>query len=354
MPKRSTSLHPALIAVLLILIVVSGVGGLWIAGGTATPAPSYRLVQPARDDLVATIKASGRLEPAQLAELQFRISGVVAEVLVREGDPVRAGDPIARLDTRELVIRRDIASTELEQARISYEQLRAGESQETIAAAEARLNQAQGQLLQTRGAVTAADLGAAEARLAQSQDLLQELEAGPRELDLNQAGEALQQSEIGLQAERDRLSTAKTDAELQMRQTTAELTQAQAHYAQARDQWAFVERTGVDPLNPNVPDPSWRNLRGTRPNEVNEYIRQQYYHAYIEAEAAMHRAEMAVERARINYDFTRQAEISGVELATSRLRDAHNAYEQVNTGATAAQLSAARAAVAGARADLER
>jgi multidrug resistance efflux pump len=45
----------------------------------------------------STIIAEGRLEPIRYAELAFNASGVISEVLVKEGQTVKKGDPLIRL-----------------------------------------------------------------------------------------------------------------------------------------------------------------------------------------------------------------------------------------------------------------
>lgn len=45
---------------------------------------------------------TGRLEPARQTDLAFELAGTIRQILVDEGDTVRAGDVIARLDIRSL------------------------------------------------------------------------------------------------------------------------------------------------------------------------------------------------------------------------------------------------------------
>jgi multidrug resistance efflux pump len=59
----------------------------------ATPVPTV-----VADD---TIVAEGKLEPIHYTELALNASGLVSEVLFAEGDEVKAGDVIARLDATE-------------------------------------------------------------------------------------------------------------------------------------------------------------------------------------------------------------------------------------------------------------
>ena len=49
------------------------------------------------------IVAEGKLVPNQFVELSFSTSGKIAEILVKEGDQIKAGEPLARLANRESV-----------------------------------------------------------------------------------------------------------------------------------------------------------------------------------------------------------------------------------------------------------
>ena len=53
----------------------------------------------------ATFDAAGVAEPFQQATLSTKLMGTVVDVLVREGDPVTAGQPLVRIDARDLVAR---------------------------------------------------------------------------------------------------------------------------------------------------------------------------------------------------------------------------------------------------------
>ncbi len=62
---------------------------------TVTPVPTG--LPPVKDN--STISAEGKVEPLQVANLSFATGGEVTEVLVKEGDVLKAGDVIARLST---------------------------------------------------------------------------------------------------------------------------------------------------------------------------------------------------------------------------------------------------------------
>jgi multidrug resistance efflux pump len=78
---------------LIVLALTLAACGSAQATPTATPVPTV-----IADD---TIVAEGKLEPIHYTELALNASGLVSEVLFAEGDKVKAGDVIARLDAEQ-------------------------------------------------------------------------------------------------------------------------------------------------------------------------------------------------------------------------------------------------------------
>ena len=84
--------HIKLIALLIFALFIAACGSA-PASAEATPIPTV-----IADD---TIIAEGRLEPIHYTELALNASGLVSEVLFKEGDTVAAGDVIASLESSE-------------------------------------------------------------------------------------------------------------------------------------------------------------------------------------------------------------------------------------------------------------
>lgn len=71
--------------------------------GDVAPPRIEGTVYTVRDTTIqATLEASGVAEPLRQASLSTRIMGTVTAVLVQEGDAVRAGQTLVRIDAREL------------------------------------------------------------------------------------------------------------------------------------------------------------------------------------------------------------------------------------------------------------
>jgi HlyD family secretion protein len=158
------------------LIVVVCLSALLAACGetptvVATP-PS--IVAPVKDN--SAVKAEGKLEPVQSVKLSFASGGEVAEVLVKEGDTVKAGDVIARVksDIQQAAVAR--AATGVTVAKASEAKYREQLPQQ-IAAAEADIQAAQAAIAAAQWRRNdPATLAGAEAALYQAKVKQQEAE----------------------------------------------------------------------------------------------------------------------------------------------------------------------------------
>jgi HlyD family secretion protein len=81
------------------------------------------------------VRLNGRLE-AKLVDLAPKVAGRVVEVLVREGDRVKAGDLLVKLDLGETAIAVERDRRALESSRARYDDLAAGSRAAEIKAAE--------------------------------------------------------------------------------------------------------------------------------------------------------------------------------------------------------------------------
>ena len=309
------------------------------AGLAACAAPAQQAVEPAPTVLPAVqaesaVIAEAKVVPASTVSLSFERGGTVAEILVEEGAPVEAGQPIARLDTRDLALQVEQAQVSLEQAQADYDKLLEGATPEQVAAAQAEIARAQGSLQATQSSVTEADIAAARAELESARAALAQLEAGAKSTDrqsaqasVDQARSGLDQAGANLQSQRDALAQAKVNAELNLEKAANALRNAQDEYS--RIMWDNKEL---------------EKLPGDLPQELRD------------REAAAQRAvadgETALAQAQLTLEQARQAEITGVQAAEAQVRDAEARLEKLLSPADADARAAARAQVAAAQARL--
>jgi HlyD family secretion protein len=300
-----------------------------------------------RGELIQSVSGSGQVKPAQDANINFATTGIVAQVLVKEGQQVQQGARLASIDTRELDQQVLQAEANLKSAQAAMTAVKDGPSETDLRAAKAQLEAAQIQLKQQRqGNARGADLASARAQLRAAQADLATLK-NPGPADISAAQLRVTQAQTNLQNTRDSDSAAKTRAELDLARSTAALTQAQSRYATASQSWQYVQDTGRDPVNPSNTNAQGKNV----PNTLNDAQRQQYYDTFVQAEAALHSAEDAVTQAQVAYDSARQKEAADVPLAEQQLSDAQRQLDALQNP-TPQKLAAAEAKLAQAQAQL--
>ncbi|RRR75701.1 MAG: biotin/lipoyl-binding protein [Candidatus Viridilinea halotolerans] len=303
------------------LLMASGCASF---GATPTPTPDF-FAEPEP----ALVMVDGRVLPIRHAELHFEQMAAVAEILVSAGQEVEAGTPLAQLDTaeREVVVAQ--ARAALDEAIAQYELLVAGAPEAVVASAEAQIAQARAVAQQTAGRITNADIQAAHDELREAQALLARLTAGPRTTELTQAEAALAQAQTVLQSQRDALSAAKLDAELQLTQAANVVRDAQDAYS--RIYWDNLE------FERQFPD---EDLPQARKDEEAAALR-----AVATAEAALEQARLAVEQAH-------HAEQNGIATAEAQIVQATARRDQLLAGADADQIAGAQARISAAQARL--
>ena len=154
--------------------------GLALAGCGGAAAPASDVEVPIVVD-ASNALAEGQLVPGDSVELAFKAGGVVAQVLVEEGEPVQAGQPLARLANAEqaqaALTAAQLELVSAEQALDTiHEQAGVTLAQALVEAAEAReeLRKAKytWDVQQQGNRASLSTLNGAEARLLLAQDAL--------------------------------------------------------------------------------------------------------------------------------------------------------------------------------------
>jgi HlyD family secretion protein len=115
-----------------------------------------------RSDDGRIIRVSGNIEVTD-AEVSFKIPGRVEARLVDEGETVKAGQTVARLDSAELIQEVAIGRAEAQAVQAALAELEAGSRPEEIAQAEASAEQAKARLDEMLAGSRPEELSAAEA-----------------------------------------------------------------------------------------------------------------------------------------------------------------------------------------------
>lgn len=146
------------------------VAGSVRAGGTASEhgIATDALVSPVLDTLLPTVlQADGTAAPMREAMLSTKLMATVTEVLVKEGDLVRAGQLLARLDARDVNAKAEqvaasVAAAEAQQAQAAAQAARMRALFADEAAPKAMLEAAETQLAQATAGLRAARAVGAE------------------------------------------------------------------------------------------------------------------------------------------------------------------------------------------------
>jgi HlyD family secretion protein len=277
-----------IVLVALLVGVASLLAGCAPPGAPAEPEATAELVPVVRD--TGDVVSDAVVVPVRDAQLSLPTGGIVAEILVAEGDDVEAGQVLLRLDSARQEAA--VSQTEAQVLRVqnTLAELKAGARPEEIAAAQAAVKLAQAQLTRIEEGARPEEVAAAEAALAAAQANLQRVQDGPRAEEIDAAEAAL----AAAQATLDKVLEGPREGEL------------------------VAARADV-----------------------------------ANAEAALRQAQFAYDRVKDESNIGARPESLALEQATNAYNAAVSRLDALEEGATAADIDAARAGVNQARAQVE-
>jgi HlyD family secretion protein len=178
--------------------------------------------------------------PASEVAVGFQSGGTLAEVLVKVGDKVEAGQVLARLDGTDAQVQVSQAEISQSQAQLSLEKLTENASAADLAAAQGSLASAKAALTKLTTPAGSQEVLAARQNLLSAQDKLKTLLAGPDASTIASAKADLALVELNLQSAqaaydqvKDRPDVGMTSQALALQQATIEYQKARAAYAAA-------------------------------------------------------------------------------------------------------------------------
>ncbi len=173
-----------------------------------------------RSTIVATVSATGSIAPEAEVTLAFESGGKLEKVFVEKGQTVKAGDPLAELETASL-------------------ELQVAQAQATLALNEAKLQQAMKK-------ADAEDIVAAEAELASAKANYEKVKAGPTEEELIVAKADMEKAAIAVQkaqAEYDQVAWVPGVSALPQ---SAALQQASIDYERAKANYEKIAQSPTE------------------------------------------------------------------------------------------------------------
>jgi HlyD family secretion protein len=272
---------------ILLLLAAAGVG-VWMWRSGKFSSPSDR------------IQVSGNLE-LTLVDLSFKTTGLLKELLVREGDVVKKGQIIARLDQEQLRQQKARDQAQVASAESNYQQLMT-----TIAFQKETLE---------------SDIAAKRADLNEAQAHLDEFLAGSRKQDIQGAEAAVADARAQLQWARDEWGRAETlyknedISTSQHDQARTKLDSAAANLKQAEEKYGMVKegprREEIAAARAQVAH-AQAGLKTAEANRL-ELQRKEEELAARQAEIARSRAQVGISQSQLD-DTTIVAPIDGVVL----------------------------------------
>jgi len=126
----------------VILLTCLALAGAMGCGGSQEEV-SQQFVEVVRGDLLVSVSGSGNIVVSDEADLAFGTSGKIDRIYVDEGDKVRKGEILARLDTGPLELALAQAQAALDQAEYNLEKTKEPFSEDDIDSAETAVEAAE-------------------------------------------------------------------------------------------------------------------------------------------------------------------------------------------------------------------
>lgn len=342
-------------------------------------SPQATSIPPVAKANADIVSAEAYIVPLKKADLSFRASGSVKAILVEEGDVVKEGQELARLDTRALELAVRQAEAEVKSAQAQLAKAEAGARNEEIAAAEAAVAIAQagvkarengvkvaeGNLASAQSAQKDAQVGvkiaesavataqgnlaAAQANLSIAQASLDKLTAGPTERELLIAQkqiEAAKNDLWGLQAQRDAIGGARKYGG----EDEYQAAQGQVAAAESRVEIAQLQYDELK-AGARVEDIAMSKAQVEQAKAGVATAQAQLRQAQTQVESAQAKASQAEASVQIAQAQLGQAQ-SDVESAQAQAQQAQAQLALLRAGSRSEDIAAAQAAVARAEAAL--
>jgi len=298
--------------VIATVVVIAALAAVVLARHNNSDHPEIRTAIVKRGTVTASVSGNGVLQPLTTVEVRSNVGGQVIELTVDEGDYVKAGQLIARIDPSDSLTQLRQSEADLAGALAKVEQAKQGSSM---------------QKLQTTAGIRSAEqaLAAAEQRLAQAE---QQAQVQPK-----LTAEAIRQAESTLASARAAYEQTKSALVPQ------KLAAAQAAYDQAKA----------------THDQAQRELKRRQALLEKGFIAQSQVDA-AEEQYSVAKAQLASAKSKL--DTVKEESDQDLRVAQAKVAQAQAAYEaalanRVQDTIKRQELAAAKAAYKQAAAALE-
>ncbi len=214
---RRAGFAKVIIIVAIVLAVLAGVGfvvapkikGMIQARMPGSQPTIVRLEEIRRGDLAEFVSAPGQIEPETMVEISARVSAHIVEMPFEEGDPVKAGDLLVRLDATDLEagLRAANARRMAEAAGIEVAKARISAQKASIAGIEASLHEATLNRQRQEDLLKSADVSQAvvDTAVSREKELIAQLESARSSVEADEMNLLVMEHTLAaLEAEIDR------------------------------------------------------------------------------------------------------------------------------------------------------
>lgn len=228
--------RPRLIAAGVVLLAAAAAAAWWYSARADRAAPAYRFAKVERGPIVASVSATGTVNPVTTVQVGTQVSGQIKELFVDFNSPVRRGQLLARIDPQTFEYR-------VRQAQADAEAARSALARAQVAAINAQRDLARTQELVARNFVSPADLDRAQSQfdLAQAEVRTAQATVAQREAQLAAAKVDLARTEI-----RAPVDGVVIKRSVDVGQTVAASLQAPELFVIARDLRDMQVETSID------------------------------------------------------------------------------------------------------------
>ena len=242
-------------AVLLIAVIIASV----FATRKDTPEVTVVKVETRRE-LRSTVTSSGEVRPIQFMNLTSEVQGRIEDIYVKEGDKVKAGTPLVKLDPTQLQSNTDaqLAAYQASQnemqvtrSQVTAAQNQLAQSQQSLLASQAGVDTARQQVESAKIQTVASqadvrqaqvDLEIARRELKRSEELVEKGVISKLEYDQNR--DKVTKTEVSLQNAQARLNGQKSAVSVAEKQVNEQIARASQQQVAVKD-----ARRGIDTAN---------------------------------------------------------------------------------------------------------
>ncbi|MFQ3629644.1 MAG: efflux RND transporter periplasmic adaptor subunit, partial [Cyanobacteriota bacterium] len=185
--------------------------------------------------LTVRITANGRVQPVQTVNISPKATGILRELLVEQGDRVREGQIIARMESEDVSARMMQARAQVAEAQARLAAVRSGSRPEEIAQRQAEVERARAQVRDAETRVRLANQRLERNRLLASQGAISRDALDEVTREANSARANLEQAQASLRAAEQSLNLSRNGSRAE------DIAQAEAQLASALGNLRSVE-----------------------------------------------------------------------------------------------------------------